>query len=806
MPVPSILIGFGAFGLSVLRNFLASAATRGALAWDDDVVVGALNERTLKSLSLFWVPDTMDELHGRPMGALTGDDGYELMDDLFHQIEILDGTFDKIRTDLAERVAAARTRLLDAGRHGERDMPQLDVIVVAQPTSQDMVGLIRNLTEPAIANLAADPSFQTAQANSLLNFIQVFDFEDYWSPEMDEVRLALRRMIDEGNESSQEAPPVAGLTYLFDGNTPAGRRTAASRQQEIVLFLQFLLLENIRSSPDARIFFEPSRQGACVCSIGIRVVERSSESLRRLAAAAFAHGWLEHMESGESFDAGNSAFDELVAPWRTANLAAIVGESGLRAAVAAEIDSVERTLLAYAPTELDQASSLQDLAFRETEAAILRLSRRGAAQSLKLSREDIESFRERIDRAIVAALQERSPALTLRAVIDELQHLEQEFATAATAANPPAQQTTPAGSPFEEAVAMRREYALYLARQVQLASLKTRWWPRAAILFAVAFVPVLLAGLTGGPLDGAMSPWILALLASASLGVLFWQFGSMLLHPALRATAERGRDFYTDPDRGRIAERIRRAVRSAAVAGKISAYADFLAGGIKQHALSALADELRQARETLVARRNEIHWLRAQVREFLRSNQVDDREFPPSFQPNRIASNVRFSLERNEDLAQIAATLPRDPGRFREQVAIRHLFTSWSMPFCPTFLHPLQFLDELSKSFTDRSEIEEADTRRRALQIKTFLDDELRMSVCFKWLVTDGLPPVAKGMLIPTAWTRLEGVDAALRNAGFSQHAMATRNPERLYIYQYQLGIPAKLLVRPALRTFGADQ
>jgi hypothetical protein len=799
MPHPSILIAFGAYGMRMLRNFLASAATRGVLVWDEEGVVGSLNERRLQALSLFWIPEKIGSRDGQPAENAQFESDYELMDDLFRQIEVMDGTFADIRTALEEGVDTEKKRLLDPRRHGETNMPGLDVFILAQPTSQDMIGLVRNLTEPSMSKLASDPSFETAHATSLLNFIQIFDFEDYWAPRMEPVREALRRMIDENRGAISSGRPTVGRMYIFDGNTAAGRRTAISRQQEAILFLEFLLLEDLRVHPDAKAFFE--RQYANMpplCSIGIRVVERSSGLLRRLAAAAFARSWLDYLVTTQSIDKQDSPFFDLVKPFRDDNLGRIVGEQEMRSAARMEISQVESALLALSADQADWEERLRELATRQTESAIQRLSRKSGEQSATPSRVALKNFRDEIEQNITSAMQQRSPALTLGSVIDELQSLEDEFASVALEAKPSEDRPAPSTAPFVEASRMQREYFLYRSRQVQTAAMKTTWWPRIAIFFAVAFSPLMMRGFANGPMNDLMPSWVLAPLCALILGAVFWYFGRQFMQPALSSTAERARAFYTDHERGRLSERVRQVANSGNVAGRIEGYADLLVYGTKQYVLGALTDEIRRARLALIQRRDEVQWLRLQVGEFLRSNQVDDRNYPPRFEDGRVPSDVRFSLERTNDLTAVAESVPRNTDRFREQVGVRRLFDSWSRSYCDTFLHPIQFLDQLSTSFADKFEIDESETRRRAAQIATFLQRDVGVPVCFQWLVSDGLPAMDRGSLFPTSWQRFPGVKNALAQSGFAKHTLDTSSSERLYLIQYMLGIPAELLVKPS--------
>src|SRR6185295_15904061 len=82
----TILVGFGGFGLDVLRRLLASTAPRGVLRWEEPRGGGGPSERHLQDLALLWLPDplaTADEferIDAREGSAL------EMMRDLYRQI------------------------------------------------------------------------------------------------------------------------------------------------------------------------------------------------------------------------------------------------------------------------------------------------------------------------------------------------------------------------------------------------------------------------------------------------------------------------------------------------------------------------------------------------------------------------------------------------------------------------------------------------------------------------------------------------------------------------------------------------
>jgi hypothetical protein len=797
---PTILIGYGAYGLRVMHQFLAGAAARGALAWDREAEVGALKERQLHSLSLLWMPDGFRFEDQKVPEDLLDQSGYELMEDLYSQIIDVTGSNDEIKRKLPGLVEREKNRLLNARRRSEPLVSGIDIIVLAQPSREEIVGWLRDLLEPVMARMAEDPAlFDVRQSSSdaRLNFMEILDFQDYWSPEMAEVRQALQLAIRAHDEGLASGRPTLGRVYLFDGNTAGGKRTPESRIDEVVLLLELLLLESLRENPNTRNLYRREQlKIPAVATIGVRVVERSSGLLRRLAAAGFAHGWLAHLISASSGAAPAGVFSNLVNPFRGERLAATVGENALRAAAAQELTKLTNALLDISPAEADWGARLQKEAERLTESVVLRLSRLSGEQSVNLTEGSLKTLQDELEAAITASIKDPIQPMTLGGLIDHLGAIEEEFGEAIAQAGTPPPADFLSGKVFREADRMQREYQMFVSRQVQTARLASRWWPRAAILFAVAVTPFFLRGAADLGLESSVFPdWAQVAVSVVLSGGLFWWFGRKPMQALLERIIERARAFYTDPDRGRLAERVRASVASPLVAGRIETHALLLSFGLRQYAAGLVAAEFQRARSMLVKRRNEVEWLRRQVSEFLLSYQVDPTPLIPEFQPGRVTSDVRCSLETNDDLAAVAQTLPRTPDRFRQMAASLQVFDFWAQTFCDTFLHPVAFLDALSDRFQDKLELDEQELRRRAGEIASFLG-KLKIPVCFHWLAAGGLPPAESGALFPAAWRTLPGLSHALAAAGFGDRVSDTPNTERLYLYNARLGVPCELLER----------
>src|SRR5262245_12303782 len=111
---PTLLVGYGRHGLRVLQSFLAGAAARGLLEWEAASGVGA-NERRLSTMSLYWVPDVLRREPPAASSAVEADN-FEMMQDLYAQIETVEAEEARLSAVLAERLEEGKGRLFNQRR------------------------------------------------------------------------------------------------------------------------------------------------------------------------------------------------------------------------------------------------------------------------------------------------------------------------------------------------------------------------------------------------------------------------------------------------------------------------------------------------------------------------------------------------------------------------------------------------------------------------------------------------------------------------------------------------------------------
>ncbi|MEE8523278.1 MAG: hypothetical protein V3T72_05045, partial [Thermoanaerobaculia bacterium] len=334
---PALLIGYGAFGLDVLRRLLASTAPRGVLRWQGAAGGASAGDRYLSDLALLWVPDRLD-LEGQKVDDVDRREGasVEMMRDLYRQIHELE-ELSTPEADLAAAMEAAAEKLLSASDRAARDQVSplgLDVVVLARPTHPEVVGILDRMVAAGMQRLANNSNLVRAvQGAEALNFVEILDFENYWDRSADgrRIREAVASSVERWQRSRSRRQPAFGRFYLVDGRTRDGIREVRHRLDEISLFLELLLFEGQRGHLQ-HLYQSAGPRESPVATFGIRLMERSAGLLSRLAAAHFGIGWLDYLagDDGKVPDGGGAPeLERCLEPYRPARLDGLVGRQQL---------------------------------------------------------------------------------------------------------------------------------------------------------------------------------------------------------------------------------------------------------------------------------------------------------------------------------------------------------------------------------------------------------------------------------------------------------------------------------------------
>jgi hypothetical protein len=819
-PRATVLVGYGAFGLGVLRRLLASAAPRGILAWEESRGGAVPSERSLQDLALVWVRDRTG-FAGQEVDDEDASEGssFEMMRDLYRQIQQVENR-ETPEADFAAAISAAAEKLLSASARAERRDPLplgLDVIVLARPTSPEVVGSLDRLLDRGLERLANNANLERGvQGAEALSLIAILDFENYWdrNEQGRGVREAVHNSVEQWRKRRQAGRPAFGRVYLVDGRTGDGIRDERHRLDEISLFLELLLFEGQRSGELQRLYQSQGSLESPVATFGVRLMERSAGLLSHLAAARFGIGWLAYLAGTEPWRTEVEPVElrRRLAPYRPGELDGLLGREELERTVTASLAALERELMELPVAQADWPQQLRAL-YEETASRIevslatsvrTRLAEIGKGRLARLS-EDLEA-------GIEADLHDSRNPVPLGTVIAEVEGALEQLGGLRDLAAPP---TGAAEELLRSVDRLHASYRQFNRERVDVEGLRGWWW-LFALALAAGLTPVvtellaevprpdptnLLLGRAFDLLQLLANP----LAAGVALFALLWWLGARPLQRRVAARIERARRFYNDPDKGRFVDRIRDGLKpGGALRAPLDHTVDRLLLDLTLSVRGEISRGLLRIAARLRERRREMLWLREQLREFLRLHGVEERT-PDAARVLRDGTGIRYSIERGEDLETMLKSNPPNPERFRSTQATSLPFIGWEGRHSRAFLHPIAFLDRLSEIYKDPFLRELAtpgtgpEQKKRADEFFDFLAHQGTWSEAFQWRAQEGVPPDRRYCMLPAAWRRLPGVLAGLSDLRIPEEfVLDSADVARAYLLRLQTGVDPACLLAPA--------
>lgn len=812
---PTVLVGCGSYGWNVMAGLLASAGDRGLLTWEEPPGGGeSPAARRLKGLSMLWVPDGIaspDPRHGGQPGAPQSPD---ILKDLFLQIEKLSEV--DLEHRFREAVANARGALLSA-RVREDDPERLpfglDVIVLARP-DQAALGRLERLLAPVLSDLMSSPNLVAppGQSARVLNCTQIFDFANFW--DRSDAGAALRASVRAWIErfTAGDSAPI-GRVYLVDGKAPEAEHDERWREQEVGLFLELLLFEGLRWHSDLRALYQrESFDRKPVAVFGIRAIERSTGLLSRLAAAHFATGWLEYLATREVPQPSDGSLKTLLDHCRPESLERALNRSAFESLADEGLRTLEADLLQIpmqSPRWVDELDRAARRGLRSVRRVVLDKARQRAQEILT---ERLHALRGNLLTAVTRALQEPGATQPLATVLRQISDVEQALEEHKIAGQ--SLPDEPEGPLLEELKEAHRVYMRERASMVNTEGL--RWfWPLTACLVAAAITPISLEAVAGlDPPDPALPlfvrvgiEWLVAAASPVATAVLFlaaaWVVGAWLFQRAVERRIARALRFFEDPHRGRLADRLRAAIRRGPI--QIAAQAQTLE--IYRDAVYRLSNSimrgLADVGDLLRERRRELTWLRKQLQEYLRMHEVEvDAHGRLRLVAGR-PSALRAFIATDQSLDDVLQVNPPNEERFRDAQSRSRVFEGWHEQYYDTFLYPTAFLDRLSGEYVEGVDQklrlgDAAESQRVADALVERLRARLRphFQTGFAWSVAGAQagPATATYGVLPEFWARLNGVPQALKE-GDCQHVVHGTSPDRAYLIRVQDNIDPAWLV-----------
>ena len=798
---PTIVVGFGAFGLEVMRRVLLMTASRGALTYEEPRAGDDPSSRRLRDLVLLHVDPRRDR---RPEDDAAG--SFEMMNDLYRQIGPVEGPADFVA---AMRVAS--TRLLSAAERAvRRDRLRLglDVIVVAQPTYRDLTQM-EELLRPAMDELAARPNLaRPGQGADRVNFVQILDFDHFWdsSQPARDLRRFLRSALERWDERRREGKSTFRRTYLLDRHAESGDRDQAFRVDEVALFLELLLFEGRRDAEQD--LFQPRNDDAPpLCAFGVRAFERSAGLVTRLAAARFGAAWLEYLARPDV--GGAVRLSDSLAEYTRPALRERFGGAFLGELAASGIAGIERSLAAIPPSDARFRERAGETLRGGCEDLLDRLSARLAEHSREWASGPARDLRARLSAAVDEALHGRDPA-SVTAVAEAVR----AFASDVDPSAEPRVTAPPLGmeGTLEDLSNTIRAYDRFAAQQVRTAELP-RFWILLCALLAAGLAPALVRAIrdAGGP-DPTDTFRVYAFQALQLAGhpvvlpiVLFGVFLAAtlgVLQRSARLASRRALDFHVDPERGRLADAVRRLLAEGSpLRGAIEAT---LRAGARKAEISARSEvhrELVRVHERLAERARELSWARSQLRELLKIHGIDPAASGPSATGRASLGPVRSSSRLDAKIHAALAATPLTDQRFQEAQRAVKPFEGWDARHEGSLLlFPLRLVDRLSESYRDPLEAELAqrgparEHEALAQDLVGFMDAQRDFSIGFLWSARadERTHPTDHLCFLPAIWSALPSVGPAL-----ARHALDGRTAffdGRAYLLKVTLGVALEQL------------
>ena len=817
----TLIMGYGDFGLDVLRRFLDSTATRGVLTWEqssnDDQ-----NARRLRDLALLWVHPHLSDTAQADRRRVQEDSHAELMRDLYQQIEQVE--VDDDQSILAKIMEEKAKLLLDAATRAMRreNLPLgLDVIVIAQPRDRAALGRLTPLLQAGIERLNryATQLQRQVSGTGALNFIQILDFENYWymSEQSKALRTAVYNAIKRWQQQRGEGKPGFGRIYLVDGQDPrGGMRSERMRIDEISLFLEFLLFEGQRGELQA--FYQPKTpQEPLLATFGIRLLERSGGLLRRLAAARFGMDWLDYLADGgiRQGEAGTLELRKQLGAYRVEALNPLWEAMTLPVDINRQLESIAQELARIPIDGTDWSGQVES---RYSQAA-RQMENEWAAHAHQqirqiLDREPLVDLAKNLRDGIDAALHSRQPA-TLGAVVREV-----DAVLSGLTSEPTPDITANQKLPNDGGCALLRQdyqrYQHFKRGQINPHDLG-KWWPLFSLLLGLGLTPMWVEALSFPPPDPLTAPFLwqrlyplLQWLAGhptillTLFTAILWGLLANVAQQGIVGRLQRGRRFWNDPKRGRLVGRLHSLLRPD---GELGRHLDgFLQRMRQDMALSIRSDvgrELSRVLKRLSERQREVAWLRGQLREFLVMHGINpDVPNEKWTRMDHERTGIRHTLEQYKDYENILDSIPRLDGPFSSMQTLRKPFKQWDERYCDAFLYPLRFIDELSEQYKDPFEGELAkpdigiEQNARARELRDLLERHGNFSTAFSWRAQEGVPVDQVYCLLPQIWLGLQGVPSTLTGLGITEsHHFVGVDASRAYLVRVKIGVNTQCLL-----------
>ena len=799
---PTLLIGYGAYGLEVLRRLLFSTVLRGVLSWQENQGA-AVNDRHISDLGLLYIKDSFaDEADNQNMPT---EASLEMMQDLYRQIELVESSPE----DLLNAVDKMANRLLDAAlinMNNNSPLPLgLDVIVIVQPTSSVIVGHLDLLLKPALRAIANNHNLkQGVQSSNRLNCIQILDFNNYWEQSDDAslLRKAMHNSVSSWQLERNQARASFERFYFVDGKNANGMQAEQQRIDEITLFLEFLLFEEQRLGELQQLYQAQSNESP-IATFGIRLAERSSELVSRLRAALFGIDWLDYLGKKEILDI-NSEPRELrdkLAPYDFEKLENELGDEDLQIQLNDHFRELEQEIvqLRLGDTWATELRQQYEKSVQELEN---QLTQKVHKQVKDITEERLASLSNDLKQGIEADLHNNRYPVTLGAVIHEIETTKNRLGrpqeTTETAIVSSANE---ANQVLKSANKTYAKYDFFRQQRLKIDSFKKLWLPIFAALLSTGLTPWIMDVLAGLEKPDTLDTYLtIAYNASQTINhpviiflvlfILFFLLNKPLFYNSILFRLQRAENFWQQDKRGRLIGYVRHLFKPNQILRKPSEeFLKRLLSDMASTIRSEVRHNLDRIENILRKRASEMVWLRGQLRHFLNLHgiRVDAADTLP-----HKSTNIRYPI--GQQVTDYQNNQPPTEDQFRSAQSMVNPFKGWNEAYSKTFLYPINFIDDLKEHLPAQQAMTEADITKEFIK---FIKQRGRFHPAFLFHAQTGVQPQQHYCILPQSWTRLQQIQTELSDIGIAGNHLIHQESDdsRAYLLCLQTGIDSDCLI-----------
>ena len=706
MSNPSIVIGFGDYGLSVIRKLLLDSAIQGMLDWSEKTSMS--NSRSILGVRFF---------HFYRSGHNT-ENTEEAFGDLYGQITHHSlGDWLKNKDEVMASVKEASDSLLRIGvgvtKGGVTQM--LDVFAIANPDENGFsIDALDAYMDPIIIRLNQLAPFQLDAGTALINYIEFLDYQDISSrlPETLSKSRELHASVvkwERRRRQSGQANKGYGRIYLSDGSTRAGIIDSIERQLQLVAFLQLLLFEEIE--PEVRrpwVYREI--QAPILSSFGISVAEYGIESLSRSAAARFLSRRYEYLAGNDSpshFDSEHSPLhiQEQIHRVDVDNLVGRFGVDYLNSTLVGSLEEIRKDLtekfeeLVLESNIDDQRIQILlndlDLQYSRTE---VQLADKVLEKLAEFRSKTIAKHREEMEAAIAADL---SAPIPIGLIIEQLEEASNHIAEKRESIRKKYFQRNKRSTLKSIAYSFSK-YLLFNSQRLNLE--KNRWvWALFSIVCCIGVTPVFFeyiriipniwqsASVFNEPLftDYIFEyPAFSFVFLLMTLGVSTYYSGVNYVSRALAQAFS----WFLNPQRGSIHSVLNNISRNQNPVVQLGL-------DIKDSLSAEVMQMLDEVTQLLKRRQSEARWLTTQLR--IMKDRIPVRKSGSLEMINRTV----YQILDEKALITMENFLPAQQAvieRQGEADGIPSLFEAWGEKYNNRLLRPIPYIDEMSNYYRDK--------------------------------------------------------------------------------------------------------